>query len=118
MFGLPQWIVYGANTIIFLWLFWALYVLVMGLYRAHLMKNLTKLTYVLGAPWLILGLAFDFIANIFIATIIFLDLPREYLVTARLKRYIKDDPEEWRGKFSNWICNNLLDVFDPSGNHC
>lgn len=104
-------------VIIFLWVFWAIYVLVMGLYRAHLHKKLTKLTYILGAPWLVLGLIIDFFANITVATVIFLDLPKEWLVTARLKRYVQGE-SGWRQNLANWVCNNLLDVFDPDGNHC
>lgn len=107
-----------VGVILFLWFFWALYVMVMGLYRAHLNKKLSRVTYVLGAPWLIIGLVVDFVANIILATIIFLDLPREFLVTARLQRYSNSSEDDWRKHFSVWICEHLLDVFDPSGDHC
>jgi len=93
-------------------------VLVMGLYRAHLHKKLSTTTYILGGPWLFLGLLVDALSNITIASVVFLDIPREWLVTARLKRYIETDPNSWRGKFANWICGNLLDIFDPTDNHC
>lgn len=105
------------GLVAFLWAFWACYVLVMGLYRAHLNKKLSRITYVLGAPWLVIGLIMDFVANMIIATVVFLDLPREYLVTERLKRYIAGK-DGWRHDLSNWICTHLLDVFDPNGDHC
>lgn len=103
-------------TILYLWCFWALYVLVMGLYRAHLNHKLSKFIYFLAAPFLLLGLIVDFLANITLASIVFLDIPREWLVTARLKKYVPKD--NWRGKLARYICDNLLDIFDPTGNHC
>lgn len=41
--------------LLWLWVFWYLYVLVMGLYRAYLDKRLTKFTLVMAAPALFLG---------------------------------------------------------------
>lgn len=107
----------SLSILVFLWLFWGLYVLVMGLYRAYLNKQLTKLTICLGAPFLAIGLTFDVIANIFIATFVFAELPKEFLVTSRLTRYVNKDTG-WRNKIANAICDNILDVFDPNGDHC
>lgn len=107
-------IIYGLLSI---WAFWGLYVLVMALYRAHLQKRLSKLVYALGAPFLVIGAAIDLLMNITLATVIFFDAPKEYLVTSRLKRYIAND-DGWRCKVARSICDNLLDIFDPSGNHC
>ena len=105
-------------TLLFLWGFWALYVLIMGLYRAHLNKKLSRISYVLGMPWLVIGLIVDFVANVTIASLVFLDPPRELLVTARLQRYNTQSIRTWRSEWANWICTNLLDVFDPNGDHC
>lgn len=99
------------------WILWGLYVLVMGLYRAHLARKLTPLTYALGAPWLALGLAADVIVNLTVASVVFLEPPREWLVTDRLQRHIFGSAG-WRFELADWICNHLLDVFDPTGNHC
>lgn len=41
---------------LYLWLFWCAYVLVMGLYRAHLAGRMSRVTYVLAAPALLVGL--------------------------------------------------------------
>ena len=89
----------------------------MGVYRAHLAGRLNKFTLVLAFPVVILGYAMDILANWLIAPIIFLDLPRELLVTSRLIRYQTED-SGWRAKLSFYICEHLLDVFDPTGNHC
>lgn len=96
---------------------WGLYVLVMGLYRAHLQKRLTRATYVLGLPFLLIGGVVDVFMNLTVASIVFADPPRQWLVTTRLITYVECE-SGWRFKLANWVCNNLLDVFDPSGNHC
>lgn len=104
--------------LLWLWLFWGLYVLVMGIYRAHLDKRLTPVTYFLSAPFVAIGYLMDSVSNLTIATVAFLELPRELLVTTRLQRHIFTDGASWRGRLAGWVCDNLLDVFDPSGNHC
>jgi len=104
-------------TIGFLWAFWGMYVLVMGIYRAHLSHRLKGLVLVLSLPFVVIGFLMDVFANMTIASLVFLELPRELLVTSRLQRYVAQE-RGWRCNVANWICNHLLDVFDPSGNHC
>lgn len=103
-------------AILFLWLFWAVYVLVMGIYRAHLARRLTPVTMALGLPFVAIGFAMDVLANITVASVVFLEPPREWLVTDRLQRHIKRG--RWRGALAGWVCDHLLDVFDPKENHC
>ena len=109
---------YLLYTVVFLHLFWALYVLVMGIYRAHLSGRLTWPGYVLGVPWVAVGYIVDIVAQYTIATLYFADLPRkgEHLVTDRLKRYSAG--EGWRKVKADWVCTHLLDIFDPRGDHC
>lgn len=102
---------------LYLIIFWYAYILVMGLYRANLDNRLNKFTFILALPALAAGYVMDIITNIFIASFIFLEPPKELLVTARLQRYIKG-PVTWRRDRALWICTNLLDYFDPSGKHC
>ncbi len=104
-------------TLAYLWTFWAVYVLVMGIHRAHISKRLGPVTFCLSLPFVIIGLIMDAFANLTIAALVFFELPRELLVTARLQRYVGQGAG-WRFTIANWVCNNLLDVFDPSGNHC
>lgn len=99
------------------WVLWALYVLVMGIYRAHLAKKLTRATYVVALPWVVVGLVADVLVNVFVASILFLEPPWEWLVTDRLQRHL-EATEGWRSRLARWICTHLLDVFDPSGRHC
>lgn len=106
-------------TVYFLYAFFGLYVLVMGLYRAHLDQTLSKGGYFLGAPWLVIGWIVDFVANMTIFVVIFLELPREALVTSRLQRHLRESSQdEWRYKLSKLICERLLDYFDPRRKHC
>lgn len=106
------------KAIIFLWIFWGLYVLIMGLYRAKLDGRLTKGVRILGYPYLIIGLLVDFVANVTIFSLLFLELPREWLVTSRLKRHLNSDEIGFRFRLANTICGKLLDIFDPTGAHC
>jgi hypothetical protein len=104
-------------TALFLWLFWYAYILVMGLYRAHLAKRLTPFTYALALPALAIGYLMDVFANVTIASVAFLEPPREWLVTDRLQRHMHKS-KGWRFWLAKYICDHLLDVFDPSGDHC
>jgi len=104
-------------TLFILWLFWATYVLIMGFYRAHLNGTLRGVSLVLAVPFIIVGLVVDIVINITLASILFAQFPREWLVTTRLKRYVAAG-DGWRSRAANAICNRLLDIFDPSGNHC
>lgn len=100
------------------WLLWAMYVMVMGIYRAHLDKRLTTTTKILAAPWVVIGYGLDVIVNLTIASLVFWEPPWELLVTSRLKRHIDAAAGGWRHRLAVWICDRLLDPFDPTGHHC
>ena len=104
-------------TLSIMWTFWIGYILVMGVYRAYLSQRLSKAALILSLPIVLIGIILDVLINIFLATFIFLDMPRELLMTRRMIRYRKTD-NGWRAKLSQFICDHLLDVFDPKGNHC
>lgn len=96
---------------------WLLYVLVMGLYRAKLQKRLSRVALVLGFPVYAIGYLLDVFVQMTVASVLFLELPREGLVTGRLTRHIKRG-HGWRRDLARWICFHLLDPFDPNGTHC
>ena len=100
------------------WLLWAAYVLVMGIYRAHLAKRLGAFTTALALPWVLLGYALDVLVNLTAASVLFVELPGELLVTSRLQRHVDATAGGWRHRLALWICDHLLDPFDPTGNHC
>ena len=104
---------------LFLWCFWGLYVLVMGVYRAHLSGRLSRTGYWLGVPWVVIGYLVDVLANLTVASLVFAQLPREMLVTTRMQKIIANQNEKrWRRAIAQWVCDELLDIFDPTGNHC
>jgi len=64
--------------------------------------------------------AVDFLMQITLFAIIFVDLPREPMVTQRLERYRTQAQYEstWRRKWATFICVNALNPFDPTKHHC
>lgn len=114
-----------------LWCFWALFVVMMGMYRAYLAKRLGPVLLVLGGPFVVVGLFLDFLAQMLVAPFVFRELPPvrvvrflrwegymvEPLVTHRLRRHMAG-PAGWRRDRAEWICNNMLDPIDPTGSHC
>lgn len=103
--------------------FWLLFVFTMGIYRAYLCKRLSIYSAILASPFLLLAGACDIFANWVVATILFLDEPQELLLTQRFIRYLRVQGEtsllwRWRIGFARFVCDKLLDVFDPDGNHC
>lgn len=95
---------------------WILFLALMSLIRAREVGKLSKTAYYLGLPLLAVGYALDIFLNVFLLSLLTLDLPREYTVSAHLSRLL--DAGGWRSKIAFWICTNLLDTFDPSGQHC
>lgn len=106
-------------VVAYLLVFWYIYVLVMGLYRAYLDKRLVGFPLYLSVPALIVGYTVDLVSNWTIASIVFLEMPRRplELVTDRLSNYLRHDTS-WRKNLAESICTSLLDYFDPSGTHC
>lgn len=95
---------------------WVFYLAVMCLKRAKDAGTISRLALYLAYPVLAIGLLIDLFVNIFVFSLILLELPEELTVTARLKRH--GQRGGWRGDFSRWFCESLLDTFDPSGDHC
>lgn len=99
---------------VMLWLF---YLAVMAL-TPHL-KNMHPVAKAHAYLLVALALALDFTFNVIIGTVLFLALPRDWLLSGRLTRYVQDESERpWRRAFARWVCQHLLDQFDPRGGHC
>ena len=65
---------------------------------------------------LAIGAPFYVALNLTLATVLFLDLPREIEFTKRCQRYIKEGGG-WRKGLAKWTCRHWLDPFDD-GEHC
>lgn len=98
-----------------LYLFFIMYVASMGMIRAHDEQKLNGVLWVLCLPFVVISLLLDLINNLTVFSLIFAELPKEWLVTDRLKRHAKENT--FRGKLARWIANTILNSFDPSGNH-
>lgn len=108
-----------ASIALYLVVFFYLYILVMGIYRAYLAGRLSPFLLTICTPAVIIGAMFDIFCNIFIATVVFRKLPQEWLVTTRLTK-IQNNPLEHihNRALAKYLCNNMLDIFDPYGSHC
>lgn len=101
---------------------WALFVLCWILYLAimSLAKHKDRLHPVakFHAYFVILpvGYVVDALLNLLVCAI-FLRVPRDWLLTGTLKRTIATD-DGWRCATAAWICEHLLNQFDPKGKHC
>ena len=106
-----------ALVLLFMNVFYVLYVTVMGIYRAYLSGNLRWYHWALLWWIVVVGWTVDVIANCTVAVIMFGERPKEFLVTTRLTRY-RTSGTPYQQKVSQFICDNLLDLFDPTSNHC
>lgn len=106
----------------FLYAFWLVYVLVMGIYRTYLAGRLTWAMFVLGFPFVIIGGLMDMLSNATVATLVCWQRPHEWFVTQRFEKYLRfESPtglDLWRYNVAKWVCGHLLNPFDPDGNHC
>lgn len=108
---------YVAYSALSLYVLWIFYLAVMNLSRAKQAGTLTKTALVLGLPIFLIGYGIDILVNIFVMTPLFIELPKEWTVTGRLKRHINGE-SKWREVIAAWFCSNLLNAFDPGGKHC
>lgn len=97
------------------WLLWVFFVAVMHLKELRDAGTLTTAQKVFGYPALVIGLVLDFLVNVVVASILFLELPDEWLVSGRLWRLSQGGG--WRAKLATAIRSQLLDSADPSGVH-
>ncbi len=109
---------YVAGALAGMYSLWAFFLAVMALQRSYEAKTLSKVALVLGLPIIVTGFVIDFCVNVVVASVLFLELPEEATVSKRLGRLKREQPTTWRGKLASWFCANLLDTFDPTGEHC
>jgi hypothetical protein len=127
MSGVPIWLDQALQTAAVallalgagLFLAYSLFVLflaVMSLQTAKAQGKITAGAYRLAYSVLLLGWVLDFIVNATLASLLFLELPQELTVSARVLRHVKD-AGGWRRTVACWLQANLLAPFDPSGRH-
>lgn len=97
-----------------LYALWVFFLAVMNLKRVSELGKLSGLAKVLGLPIILIGYVLDVCINLAVMTVMFVELPQELTVSARLERHNRGDG--WRKAVAAWF-EPLLDPFDPSGNH-
>lgn len=97
------------------WLPWVFYLAVMSLYRARREGTLTRPATIMGYPVLVVGAIMDVLLNVVVLTVVMLEVPKELMVTHRLRRH--KDGKGFRGRIARWLAKNFLDPYDPKGAH-
>ena len=102
---------------LYIYLFWFFFLGVMSILRAYKAGKMSLSAKILASPIMLAGVLIDLLFNTLPATLLFFDLPKEYMFTQRLIRY-KKQTDDWRCKIANFICLTLLDPFDIGQGHC
>lgn len=97
------------------WFFFLAVMSMLAAKRAGVLKPGT-VTYILCLPIALVGVSLDFLVNMTIGTVLFLEIPQEWLLTIRMDRLMTYG-NPWRANLATWLCKNLLDPFQ-SGGHC
>ena len=104
-----------GGAVLALYALWIFYLAAMNLRRAREAGRLTRTALAFALPIIVLAIAIDVAVNLVLATVVFLDRPREWTVSERLSRYLPAGG--WRSSVAWWVALHLLDPFDPSGSH-
>lgn len=99
-----------------LYLFFIVYVASMNMIRAHAEGVLNGYLWALCLPFVAFAIVYDFLHNITLFWLLFWNMPREWLVTDRLKKHIKEDT--YQGRLSRFLCKKILSPFDYTKDHC
>lgn len=101
---------------VFSYVFW-LHFLIFTAYQAarDAGRPIPKVTLVMVAPAILIGALQDVIYNATLGSLLFLERPRTWTLTARCDSHLDDTA--WRGALARWLCHYLLDPFQTGG-HC
>lgn len=98
---------------------WFFYLAIMNLKRGMVAGRLTPVAKVFGYGIAVPGFLLDIAVNVTIGTLLFLELPHYQRLTlsARMSHHYQSGSTAWRSKLAHWFAVNLLDPYDPSGQH-
>jgi hypothetical protein len=117
---LPDWLVIAIlSPIAVMYILWIFYLAIMNLKSAKDAGTMTKVAYSLALPMLVAGYILDIVVNVTIGTLLFLDFPhyKRLTLSARMSYLYEPGSTAWRSKLSEWFARNLLNNYDPSGQH-
>lgn len=86
--------------------------------RKHKIREKNLLLFYFYAFLALIGLICDVLYNLTLGSILFLQFPREWTLSQRMKRIHKGNRRGYRYKLARYICEQVLNPHDPSGNHC
>jgi hypothetical protein len=91
----------------------------MNLKRAKDNGTMTPVAEKLGYSIAIPGYILDILVNIFIGSILFLEFPhyKRLTLSARMDYLYVPGSTSWRSRLADWFARNLLNTYDPSGEH-
>jgi len=58
--------------------------------------------------------AWDIACNLLVVPVIFLELPHEFTVSARLQRHVNDNRPSWRRSLAVWFAVTLINPYSPT----
>jgi len=109
-------LLYAAYSVGLTYTLWVFYLACMHLEERKEQGKLTPRATFFGWPTVWIGYAVDFLCNVTVMTVLFVELPRETTVTERLKRHAETDASGWRKDLACWF-KPVLNPFDPAGDH-
>jgi hypothetical protein len=102
-------------TVLSFYIMWVFYLAVMNLKRVRDEKKLTPLVTAVASPLIASAIALDVLLNVIVLTVVFMEIPKEYTISQRLRRY-NNTEKGYRLKVAKFM-EQFLDPFDPSGEH-
>ena len=98
---------------------WFFYLAIMNLKRGMEAGRMTPLAKVFGYGLAVPGFLLDIAVNVTVGTVLFLELPhyKRLTLSARMSYHYQPGSTAWRSRLAHWFAANLLDPYDPSGQH-
>lgn len=107
---------YAAYSLLALWLLWVLFLATMNLAQSKAEGKLHGFALWAGYTVLAVGLLVDLVVQITVATVMWLEFPREWTVSGRVERLCREG-HGYRLGLALWFRRTLLAPFDRSGGH-
>ncbi len=107
---------HAAVALFALWGLWVLFLATMNLKQSKDAGQLKGFALWAGYTVVVVGLLVDLIVQVTVATMLWLELPRELTVSERVARLCRKG-RGWRLGLALWFRHTLLAPFDRSGGH-
>lgn len=107
---------YTTYAALAFWSLWVLFLAVMNLGQAKAEGKLHGFALYAGYTVLAVGLLVDLVVQVFVASILWLEFPREWTVSGRVAR-LCEHGKGWQQRLALWFRHTLLAPFDRSGGH-